>query len=141
MMWLHPALQFLSLLLSVYVLFLGYARFKALHQGIKGLFQWKRHVLLGTVVLFVWTVGMSLGLSMARLSWNTILITGLHWQVGLTMLPLAIFGYVSGLVMDKKKAKRTALPLAHAVNNLVLVLLATTQLVTGIGIIRDFLIP
>ena len=141
MMWLHPALQFLSLFVSIYVLYLGYVRFKALHQGIKGIFLWKRHVLLGTVVMAVWTLGMSLGLGMAKVSWNAVLITGLHWQVGMTMLPLAVFGYVSGLIMDRNKAKRTALPLAHAVNNLALVLLAATQLATGIGIIRDFLIP
>jgi hypothetical protein len=142
MMWLHPLLQTTALLFSVYVLYLGLVRFKALHRGVKGqLFQWKRHVLWGSLVMLAWTAGMSLGLVMAKTSWNAVLLTGAHWVVGLLMLPLALFGYVSGRVMDQRKARRIGLPLAHGINNAVLVLLAACQLLTGIGIIRDFMIP
>jgi len=141
MMWIHPALQGLGLLLSIYVLYLGYARFLVLHRGVKGVFAWKRHVALGLVAMAIWPAGLALGGGMAWWNWHTVMITGRHYQVALIMLPPLLFGLASGYVMDKHKKKRGALPLAHAINNALLVLLAVVQLITGIGVIRDFILP
>ena len=141
MMWIHPALQGLGLLLSIYVLYLGYARFLVLHRGVKGVFAWKRHVALGLVAMAIWPAGLALGGGMAWWNWHTVMITGRHYQVSLIMLPPLLFGLASGYVMDKHKKKRGALPLAHAINNALLVLLAVVQLITGIGVIRDFILP
>ena len=61
-------------------------------------------------------------------------------QLGLAMLPMIILGLGSGFVMDRVKAKRRLLPLAHGAVNALLVLLALCQLYTGIAIIRDMLL-
>jgi hypothetical protein len=141
MLWIHPVLQCIGLLLSFYVLYLGYARFLVLHRGMKGVFAWKRHVALGLTVMAIWPAGFALGGGMAWWRWHIVMITGWHYQVALIMVPLLIFGLASGYVMDKHKKKRNALPLAHAINNAVLVLLAVCQLISGIGVIRSLVLP
>ena len=137
-MWIHPVLQTLALVLSLYVLALGWVRFAFAHLGKKGIiFAWKRHVLLGKIVLCAWASAYVIGLGAAWWGWQSVFITGTHYQVGLAMLPLIAFGLASGLAMDRVKAKRTALPLAHGAVNALLVLLALYQLFTGILILRD----
>lgn len=140
-MWIHPVLQTLNLALSAYVLYLGYKRFAFAHLGRKGMFPWKQHVRLGTAGMAVWGVGLGLGLFMAWWSWGVVLITGAHHLTALGMVPLLVFGYASGWVMDRRKAKRKALPLAHAANNLLLVVMTLSQFVTGIGVLRTYVLP
>lgn len=141
-MWVHPILQTLALVLSAYVLYLGWLRFEAAHLGRKGiLFPWKRHVLQGSVAMIVWASGFLIGLGMAWWNWKAVLVTGLHHRTALAMAPLLVFGYLSGLIMDKVKKRRTVLPLLHGLNNTLLVLLALAQFVTGIQVLRDFIIP
>jgi hypothetical protein len=139
-MWLHPVLQSTALILGLYTLYLGWRRFAFAHLGHKVMFPWKRHVILGSVVLAVWGPGLLLGLGMAWEAWNMVFLTGLHYQVAMAMTPLMVFGYLSGLVMHRHKAKRRVLPLAHAVNNLLLVLMALSQLATGVLIVREYLL-
>lgn len=141
MLFIHPLLQFTALVLALYTLFLGYKRFAATQLGKKGPFAWKRHVLLGTLGMAIWLPGLGLGLLMAYWQWNIVFITGPHYQVALTMVPFILFGYFSGLVMDRKKAKRKVLPLLHGANNLLLALLALVELGTGLGVIREFILP
>ena len=140
-MWIHPVLQTLAVLLSLYVLYLGFVRFRFAHLGHKGIiFQWKRHVQQGAAVMIVWALAFVIGLGAAWTSWHAIGITELHYQLGLVMLPLILFGLGSGFVMDRVKAKRKLLPLAHGAVNALLVLMALCQLYTGIAIIRDMLL-
>ena len=141
MLWIHPLLQFTALLIAIYVLYLGYQRFAATRLGKKGPFAWKRHVRLGSLAIFIWLPGLGLGLLLAWLSWSNIAITGVHFVVAMIMIPFIIFGYTSGWVMDRHKAKRTVLPLLHGANNLLLVLLTLAQLGTGLLVIRDFVLP
>jgi len=141
MMWIHPLLQLSGLLLSLYALYLGYRRFAYTKLGGKGVFPWKRHVVLGSAVMAVWLPGLFLGLLLAWWQWHIVFITGAHYKTALAMIPFIVFGYVSGYIMDKRKAKRTALPLLHGANNLILVLMALGQLGTGLLIIRDFILP
>lgn len=137
-MWIHPVLQTLAVAFSVYVLYLGVVRFRFAHLGHKGIvFQWKRHAQQGTAVMAVWALAFVIGLGAAWHGWHSVFITGLHHQVGLVMLPLITFGLGSGLYMDRNKAKRAALPLAHGLVNALLVLLALWQLYTGVVILRD----
>ena len=140
-MWVHPSLQVTALALGLYALYLGWQRFAFVHLGRKVMFLWKRHVALGSAVMALWVAGLLLGLGMARWAWGMVFITGLHYQTALAMVPLLAFGYFSGLVMHRRKAKRKLLPLAHAANNLLLVLMALSQLATGTLIIRDYLLP
>lgn len=140
-MWIHPVLQALAVCLSLHVLHLGWMRFSFAHLRKKGVvFAWKRHVQLGTSVLVTWALSFVLGLSAAWLSWKNVFITGHHYQVALVMLPLIVFGLGTGVLMDRVKAKRTALPLAHACVNALLVLLALYQLCTGVIILRDMVL-
>lgn len=136
-LWLHPAIQFLAVLASLYMLFLGGIRFRAAHLGHKNLFfPWKRHVLLGTAVLTTWALGFAFGLGVAWWRWGEVFSTGRHHQIGLLMLPLIAFGLGSGIAMDRAKAKRTILPLAHGIANTLLVLLSLWQLSTGSRLLR-----
>ena len=137
-MWIHPTLQTLAVLASIFVLYLGFIRFRFAHLGHKSIiFQWKRHVQLGIAVMTTWSLAFVIGLGAAWWGWKSVFITDLHYQVGLVMLPLIAFGLGSGFVMDRVKAKRTVLPLAHAVVNALLVLMALAQLYTGVIVLRD----
>ena len=53
MLIIHPLIQLAATLLALYVLLLGVARFRQLHMRQKTLFQWQRHVRLGTIALRV----------------------------------------------------------------------------------------
>ncbi len=140
-MWIHPVLQTLAVLLSLYVLYLGVIRFRFAHLGHKGiLFPWKRHVQQGTAVMAVWALAFVIGLGAAWWSWKSVFVTDLHYQLGLVMLPLIAFGLGSGFVMDRVKAKRSVLPLAHGVLNTLLVLMALAQLFTGIVILLEMVL-
>jgi len=54
------------------------------------------------------------------------------------MLPLALFAVWSGRVLDARKRSGTPLGLAHALNNMLLCLLAALQVATGIDVLVDF---
>jgi hypothetical protein len=141
LMWIHPVLQTLAVLVSVYVLYLGWVRFSFAHLGKKGVvFAWKTHVQQGTAVMLTWTLAFVIGLGAAWWTWKSVFITDLHYQVGLAMLPLIGFGLGSGLLMDRVKAKRTVLPLAHGLANALLVALALCQLYTGLLVLRDMVL-
>lgn len=137
-MWIHPILQALAVLLALHVLYLGWTRFSFAHLGKKGVvFAWKRHVQQGSAVLTTWSLAFAIGLGATWLSWKGVFITGRHYQVALVMLPLIVFGLGSGVFMDRIKTKRTALPLAHGCANALLVLLALYQLYTGVIVLRN----
>ena len=127
----HPLLQALATLLAGYVLWLGVQRFRSVHWRQKVVFKWKAHVKLGTVALGSWLAGLAGGLTMARFWWHGFLVTGTHGKTALTMLPLLLFGLISGLYMNRHKKKRTLLPLLHGSNNLLLLALAGYQAYTG----------
>jgi len=140
-MWIHPLLQTLAVLLSLYVLYLGFVRFRFAHLGHKGIvFQWKRHVSQGIAVMVTWALAFVIGLSAAWMNWHVVGITERHYAVALVMLPLVLFGLGSGFLMDRVKAKRRLLPLVHGAVNALLVALALWQLWTGIGILRDMVL-
>ena len=138
MLIVHPILQSVATLLALYVMYLGMARFGSLHLKRKTVFRWKRHVTLGYLSLGTWLVGMAAGAAMVYLYWHGILITGTHGRVSLVMVPFMVFGLVSGLYMDRKKLKRKALPLMHGVSNLVALILAFTQIVSGWWVYKVF---
>jgi hypothetical protein len=53
---------------------------------------------------------------------------------------MILFGLLSGYIMNKTRKKRSVLPLAHGINNLILTLLALTQMITGWGVIKLFVL-
>jgi hypothetical protein len=138
MLFLHPVLQLSVNLLAVYVFFIGVQRFRLLHLKQKAKFDWKRHVLLGKIVLLAWPAGMLGGAGMAYITWHGFLITGTHGKVALVMLPLIFFGLFSGLYMNRKKKKRGLLPLVHGVNNMALLALALYQVFSGWWVLKAY---
>jgi hypothetical protein len=127
---LHPLIQCLTVAFTFYVFYLGLKRFRSLHLRKREIFAWKRHVVLGTIVLTALLMGMFSGMVMVFLRWKVYLIT-IHGKVGLAMLPFILFGLISGLYMDRRKMSRITLPLIHGLNNMVLFLLGLSQVVTG----------
>jgi len=141
LLWIHPVLQFLCTVLALYVMFLGVQRFRAAHLKHKVMFNWKRHVLTGKIVLGVWFVAFVWGAGACRILWGASDLTGTHFVVGLIMLPLLVTGYATGHVLDAVKKRRTVLPLVHGANNALLLGLALYQIWTGIEVVRVFLLP
>lgn len=138
MLFLHPALQLSATLLAVYVFFLGVQRFRSLHLNRAAKFNWKRHVLLGTIVMPAWLAGMLGGAGMVYVTWHGFLITRGHGKVALGMLPLILFGLFSGLYMDRKKKKRRLFPLVHGLNNAVVLALALYQIFSGWWVLNAY---
>lgn len=140
MLWFHPALQVIATMIGVYAGYLGMERFLAQHMGMRTQFLWKRHVAVGRIAILLWMAGLAGGLTVARLKWEVNFVTGAHYQTAFTMLPLMIFGAATGVFMDRKKARRTILPLVHGVCNIVVLLLALYQIKTGWQVIKDFIL-
>ena len=131
MLLIHPIIQLMAGLLALFVLYLGVQRFRVLHLRHKTAFRWKLHVALGEACLGVWLVGMLAGFVMVYIYWHGILITGMHGKTALVMLPFLIFGLLSGIYMNRKKKKRRLLPIIHALNNLLVLVLASIQVTNG----------
>ena len=131
MLVIHPIIQLSAIVLTLYVFYLGVQRFRSVNLHQKTLFRWKRHVLLGKIAMSALLVGMMGGMTMVYLYFHGFLITGIHGKTALVMAVFIIFGGASGLYMNHNKKKRTALPMIHGLSNLVLLILALTQAVTG----------
>jgi uncharacterized membrane protein YozB (DUF420 family) len=131
MLFVHPSLQLLSMVVALYALFWGIQRFRFLHLHTKALFNWKRHVYAGSASLLLWIAGVVGGVSMVYLYWDSFLMTGAHGRTALIMLPLMLFGLISGIYMHRVRKRRTFLPLLHGLNNLVVIILAFSQIRTG----------
>ena len=140
MFLIHPIFQTPGILIALYVFTLGMARFRMVHLGHKVRFNWKRHVRFGMAAAVIWLIGTSGGLYVVKTSWYVMLVTGVHGKIGLAMIPFILFALGSGLYMDRKKAKRKVLPVIHAVCNTVLLLLALSQIYTGIGVYRTYVL-
>ncbi len=140
-LWIHPVVQTAATLVGLYVLALGWTRFRAAFLGHKGLFQWKRHVALGKIAVALWALGLGTGLWATHKAWMTLFITDGHYKGGLAMIPFLVFAWASGWIMDTHKRRRKALPLAHAVNGLILAALALYQAWSGITVLRGYVMP
>jgi hypothetical protein len=88
-------------------------------------------VLLGKIALLALVGGMMGGMAVVYFYLHWFLITGVHGKVAFVMLPFIIFGGATGLYLDHNKNKRTALPLIHGLSNLILLILALIQVMTG----------
>lgn len=141
MLYLHPLLQLLCMFLASYVLYLGIRRFLFSHMGKKKMrFNWKRHVRLGKATHAIWLFGFFLGLGMAWWYWGFVNLTGIHFLAGVGMLPLIAGSLITGLMLQTPKGLRPRLALTHGAFNLALFLLAVFQLITGAGVLRDFVV-
>ena len=139
-LFIHPVIQFLSILLALYVFYLGLQRFRFLHLHQKVVFRWKRHLVLGEIALVALLAGMLGGMAMVYVYWRGVIMTGIHGKVGLVLVPFILFGLLSGLYMNREKKQRRILALIHGLNNLVVLILALTQVVSGSWVYRAYVL-
>lgn len=140
MLWIHPAIQVITTLFGIYAAYLGMERFLSQHLNMRTQFLWKRHVFVGRIALILWMLGLIGGGMVARLKWQVNFVTGPHYQIAFAMAPLLVIGALTGILMDRKKAKRTMLPLFHGACNILALLLAFLQIKTGWQVIKDFIL-
>ena len=97
-------------------------------------------MVLGEIALGVLLAGMAGGIFVVYITWHGLFITGIHGMVALVMVPLIIFGIISGLYMNHTKRKRRILPFIHGLNNLVILLMAISQIISGLWVYRVFVL-
>lgn len=127
----HPVAQFGAILLAFYAAYLGFQRTGSLHYNKTTKFLRKRHAIAGFIGLVSMLGGIGAGLFMV----NRYLLSpdmGLHVAVAMILLPLGLFGVFSGLFLYLNPGQRIFLPAIHGINNLVILLLAVAQIITGI---------
>jgi hypothetical protein len=140
LLWIHPITQALTACLALYVLRLGLSRFASRHLGKRTVFPWNRHVLLGKVVVVLWALGALGGLSMTYLTYGKIFTESLHFRIGMLILPVLLITWLTGTRMDRHRDQSNTLPVLHLLNNVLLLLLAAIQVVTGLGIVQSALL-
>jgi hypothetical protein len=140
MFLIHPVFQSVGILITLYVMKLGISRFRMVHLKQKIRFNWKQHVRFGIIATSIFMIGICGGLYTVKTGWHAMLITGYHAKVGLLLIPFILFAIGSGFYMDKNKNKRKALPLIHAICNIVMLFLALSQIYTGIGVYRTYVL-
>ena len=127
----HPVAQLFAILVGFYAAYLGYQRVRSLHFGAATRFLREHHVIAGTISLVSMLGGIAAGFIMvSRFLQNPDM--GLHVAVAMMILPLGVFGIFSGFFLYLNPQKRKILPAVHGINNLVILLLALVQIVTGI---------
>ena len=136
LLWIHPIVQALTALLALYVLRLGLSRFASRHLGKTTVFQWNRHVMLGRVVVAVWALGAIGGLTMTYLTYGKLYTESLHFKIGIAILLVLLITFHTGTRLNRRRNQSNILPVVHLVNNILLLILAGTQVVTGLHIVR-----
>ena len=140
MLYIHPFIQIVAILIALYVWYLGFQRFKSVHLKIKTPFKWKSHVKFGKIVLVIWFLSIIGGLAIAKIYWKGFFVTKTHGRVGVLILPFLFFALISGYFLDKKRKKRKILPLIHGIINTIMLLLVLSQIFTGIEIIKLYIL-
>lgn len=140
MFYIHPVVQFLATLLAGYVFLLGWPRLRAAFVGGRAYFAWKRHVRLGMISLIALTAGMFGGALVTLRYWGGTGFTQWHYWIAMAMLPLLLFGFLSGWFMDRTRIRRRILPILHGLVNLVALVLALFQVWTGYDVLRVFVL-
>ncbi len=95
---------------------------------------------LGEIALGVLLAGMVGGIAIVYISWHGLFIAGIHGKVALVMAPFIIFGLISGLYMRRKKKQRRILTFVHGLNNLVILIMALSQVISGFWVYRAFVL-
>ena len=140
MFLIHPIFESVGILIALYVMKLRISRFRMVHLKKKTRFNWNQHVRFGIIATTIWLIGLFGGLYIVKTSWGDLFITGLHAKIGLLMIPFILFAIGSGIYMDKKKKKRTILPLIHAIFNTVMLFLALSQIYTGVSVYLTYVL-
>ncbi|HDQ41633.1 MAG TPA: DUF4079 family protein [Desulfonatronum sp.] len=138
MFYIHPIFQFLVTVLALHVFFLGWPRLRATFVGGRAFFRWKRHVFLGLISLIALMAGLIGGAGVTFYYWGGTGFTRMHYWIALGMIPLMLFGLISGLILDRNKGRSKRLAILHGLNNFILVIFAVIQIWTGLNVLRFF---
>ena len=128
----HPVGQLVAILIACYAAYLGFQRTQGLHFGKTVKFQRDHHVVAGAIALISMLGGIAAGSIMA----NRYLLKpdmSLHVTLAMFILVLGLFGIFSGFFLYLNPKQRRILPAIHGMNNLVIIILAFAQVVTGIN--------
>jgi hypothetical protein len=96
--------------------------------------------MLGKIVVVVWAVGAVGGLLMTYITYGKIFTESLHFRIGMIMLVLLLVTWLTGTRMDRHKGASNVLPVVHLLNNIVLLVLAVVQVISGLGIVQNALL-
>ena len=135
----HPIAQLAAIAVGVYAFYLGLQRTQNLHFGSPKRFLRERHVLAGSVALIALLGGIAAGLIIvSRFMKNPDI--GLHGIIAKLLLPFLLFGIFSGFYLYLNPGKGKLLPAIHAINNLLVVLLAILQIRTGAWVYKTYVL-
>jgi len=137
LLWSHPIIQIVAVLLSVYVMTQGIKRFASQH-GKKHLFQWKKHVKFGIIVLILWIFGLT-GFYVTHTAFGITHVTGSHANIALAVAGFSVLGLITGYVLNKTKNRYKKLAVIHGIFNTILFVLVLVNFYIGINLIRSFL--
>ncbi len=136
---LHPAAQFTVILLAYYAAYLGMLRAQSLHFGKTAGFPREQHVVIGAIALVAMLGGLAAGkIITARFIPNPDM--GLHDDIAKTLLPFLLFGLLSGFYLYFNPQKRKFIPAIHALNNLLILLLAFVQILSGWQVYQTYVL-
>jgi len=135
---LHPSIQTISFILAVITFTMGLRRALTLHMDKRLSFNRKIHILLGKISLIMMFTGLLGGAFIAAVVWENPLVTGMHGYVGYSMAPLIVMAMISGVKLEKSGPKPAWLPLFHGTANTLLIVLALYEILSGIGVYRNF---
>ena len=71
---------------------------------------------------------------------TSLLEPGLHSIIAKIMMPLVVFGIFSGFYLYLNPGKRKTLSANHAINNLIVVLLALLQIIAGAWVYKTYVL-
>jgi hypothetical protein len=139
MLSLHPIAQFFVIGVGYYAAFLGLQRSMSLHFNKTTRFHRERHVVAGTIGLVFILGGMAGGMIMVARFMDSPNM-GLHSIIAKIMMPLVVFGIFSGFYLYLNPGKGKTLSAIHAINNLIVVLLALLQIITGAWVYKTYVL-
>ncbi|MEW5911811.1 MAG: DUF4079 domain-containing protein [Thermodesulfobacteriota bacterium] len=127
----HPVWQVAATLLGLYAAWLGIQRLRSLHLGQNVGFARSRHALAGKLALGGLILGSLGGAVMLLWMLRRWVLVGVHGWLGGVVVILALFGLITGLILQYRPGPRKALPLAHGLVNLLVLALCLVQFYFG----------
>lgn len=138
LLWSHPVIQILALILGCFAMYQGWRRVQMNYMKKRVIFNWKSHVRWGTLCLCLWIFG-AFGFYITLSIFGATHITGVHAELAWYILALCVAGLCTGIIMDRKKRKRFWLPIIHGIINVALLILVIWECWTGYGLCESFL--
>ena len=114
-------------------MYIGSRRAANTHFGKQTVFNKDRHVVTGSLALFILTFGMVGGAILVTRYLERPFLGSIHGKGAMVLLPFLLFGLFSGFYLYLNPSKRKIIPALHAINNIIVLILAILQLVTGVA--------